>query len=267
MSSRHFTMPTVVRIGFYMLQCIESFHKHGFVHRDIKPGNFLLRMNNDKNPLALIDFGLSKRYIDQETGKPFKEKQKTGFKGTSKYASLQAQSFHDQCPRDDLISWLYSLVELIDGFLPWGSIRDNQKLTKVKIQTQVRSLFKSLPAEFYEMYKYLNNLTYLSIPHYHFLYQLLIQVYYNKLKLSPEIPFDWEKISQEKIDIYSPIPVLPNVKAIQPIPNDHEIISDDDEKEFSSNRCAACLLSYLHLYIYQYAIYIYLFVLLRLLNM
>ncbi|OHS94650.1 hypothetical protein TRFO_39207 [Tritrichomonas foetus] len=345
----HFTMGTVLRLGIYMIQCIQSFHMHGFVHRDIKPGNFLLRhvpqngqiikgndgkkdqnektnqfdrksddqsddksdnqknqdhnnntnninsdnnntnnnmnnnnnndtnnnMNNNNNsnnnysvnnsihsnvnktvnrhnisnvngnnlcPLVLIDFGLSKRYIDPETGRPFPEKSRTGFRGTSKYASISAHSFHDQCPRDDLISCLYSLVELIEGRLPWGNIRDNVKLHRIKAQTAPRSLFRSLPSEFLEMFRYLNTLGYMSVPRYDYLIQLLAQPFYGRLRYSPKMPFDWETFSEARVREYSPIPVLPRAEDVAPPPRGLTLINDDEDKEPGS-RCAACIIS------------------------
>ena len=43
-----------------MLKAIENFHKIGYIHRDIKPDNFLL---SDSNEIVLIDFGLAEKLI------------------------------------------------------------------------------------------------------------------------------------------------------------------------------------------------------------
>lgn len=77
---------------YYIIQLIriELFHKTGFVHRDIKPGNFLLGTTN--NLIHLIDFGLCKRYSDPQ-GKhiPFFENvSHHGITGTPRYASMNA---------------------------------------------------------------------------------------------------------------------------------------------------------------------------------
>ena len=58
---------TYLTLGASMINCIRDLHKLGYIHRDIKPGNFLIRPDK-KNPICLIDFGLSRSYIDPETG-------------------------------------------------------------------------------------------------------------------------------------------------------------------------------------------------------
>jgi serine/threonine protein kinase len=142
-----YSLSTVLRLSFFMLECIREFHKHGFVHRDLKPGNFLLKLG-PTNPLALIDFGLARVFIDEATGQPFPESAQTAFHGTVTYASVNAQLFHDQSPRDDLVSWLYSLVELAEGYLPWSADSDPTVIQNRKVAISDRTLMRSLPREF-----------------------------------------------------------------------------------------------------------------------
>ena len=47
----------------------------------------------------------------------------SGFRGSSKHASVAAHAFADQCRRDDLWSLLYMLVEFVVGSLPWTQAR------------------------------------------------------------------------------------------------------------------------------------------------
>ena len=42
---------------FKLLRCLESIHKIGIVHRDIKPTNFIF--DPDDGSCLLLDFGLS----------------------------------------------------------------------------------------------------------------------------------------------------------------------------------------------------------------
>jgi serine/threonine protein kinase len=55
-----FSLEETVSIFKNMINIIEHVHSKGILHRDLKPGNFLYEKNN----IYLIDFGLSKKYID-----------------------------------------------------------------------------------------------------------------------------------------------------------------------------------------------------------
>lgn len=53
-------LPMVVYLCKQMLTCIESLHIHGFVHRDVKPSNFMQKRAEDTK-FCVIDFGLVKQ--------------------------------------------------------------------------------------------------------------------------------------------------------------------------------------------------------------
>lgn len=238
LSGRHYTLATTLRLGTFMLKCIQDFHDHGFVHRDIKPGNFLLR-NDTRNPLTLIDFGLSRVFINPETNNPFPEREMCGFRGTSKYSSADAQNYHDQSKKDDLISFVYSLVEMVDGALPWGSYKDSTRILKAKIGISQKTLFRSFPIEFRQIWRHVNGLRYYTQPNYDFILSILLKCL-EKANVKPDQPYDWEKLSPQQIAEYSPIPELPRAADTCPDYSQIHVMENEDFIDLTSSKCSLC---------------------------
>ena len=46
---------------------VEYVHSKSFIHRDIKPDNFLMGLGKRANQVYVIDFGLAKKYRDPKT--------------------------------------------------------------------------------------------------------------------------------------------------------------------------------------------------------
>jgi serine/threonine protein kinase len=232
---RHYTPSTVLRLGLFMLECIRDFHRHGFVHRDIKPGNFLLKPRVG-NPLVLIDFGLSRRHIDPETGKPYSPRQNAGFYGTLKYSSLNAHRNVEQSPADDLVSLLYSMIEMVDGRLPW-STDQNGFVYQKKMSISPRILFRSLPLEMCDIAEYLKTLTYQSKVNYDYVTCLLCQGL-RKTGVQADWPFDWEELPESAMRLISAIPCLP--RAVECVGSIPEIGIAEHEQEAENDRCVFC---------------------------
>ncbi|KAG2452875.1 hypothetical protein HYH02_002219 [Chlamydomonas schloesseri] len=116
-----FDLVTCRRIATSMLQGLEEVHVAGFVHRDVKPANFAVGPPF-ADPLTgtwkVIDFGLARRYLD-DLGEVLPERTDTSFRGSTTYASVNAHAEADLGRRDDLWSWLYCTIELLEGTLPW----------------------------------------------------------------------------------------------------------------------------------------------------
>jgi calcium-dependent protein kinase len=49
-----------------VLRTIAQCHSHHILHRDIKPGNFMLLDHSDRSPLKAIDFGLAMPFDSED---------------------------------------------------------------------------------------------------------------------------------------------------------------------------------------------------------
>ncbi|KAL4855181.1 putative serine/threonine-protein kinase [Chlorella vulgaris] len=118
---------TALVVGCSMLRALEEVHAQGFIHRDVKPANFCAKRGTEGTPSkitwTLVDFGLAKQYMTDQ-GVLLDARPEASFRGSSTYASVNCHEGQDQSRRDDLWGWLYCLVELLDGTLPWRAERD-----------------------------------------------------------------------------------------------------------------------------------------------
>eukprot|EP00667_Euglena_gracilis_P026001 EG_transcript_30913 len=58
---RTFTLKTVLMLGEQLVSRLEFLHSKNFLHRDVKPDNFLMGLGPSSHVVYLLDFGLAKR--------------------------------------------------------------------------------------------------------------------------------------------------------------------------------------------------------------
>ena len=193
---KSFSIETVLMLGIQMLTRIEFIHEKGFIHRDIKPENFVIGLNERSNIVHIIDFGLSKRYKDKNTGQHIPYRENRHLVGTVRYASINAHLGIEQSRRDDIESIGYVLAYFYLGRLPWQSKMDKgkppvNKIMEKKLITPPEILCKKMPMEFSYYFHYCKNLKFEDRPDYTTLKCLFADLLASRINIEDEFIFDW----------------------------------------------------------------------------
>lgn len=189
-----FNIATVFKIGLEMINLLQNLHQTGFIHRDIKPNNFLCGINEESDKLYIMDFGLSKQYMTGSKHIPYKVEKE--LIGTARYASINVHDGIEPSRRDDLESVGYMLVYFLKGILPWQGLKEKKNENKLKLigdtkrWTSLTKLCKDLPICFLEYIKYCRKLSFNDKPNYEYLKTLLLT---EAEKSGQKLEFSWVK--------------------------------------------------------------------------
>ncbi|XP_023212641.1 casein kinase I-like [Centruroides sculpturatus] len=198
---RRFTMKTVLMLADQMIERIEYVHNKNFIHRDIKPDNFLIGIGRHRNMLYLIDFGLAKSYILSRQHIPYREDRNLA--GTANYVSINTHLGIEQSRRDDLESIGYVLMYFNRGSLPWQGLaaatkkQKYEKVSEKKMSIPVEVLCEGFPAEFATYLNYCRGLRFDETPNYTYLRQLFSNLF-RTLNYQYDSVFDWDNIKQRQ---------------------------------------------------------------------
>lgn len=151
--NRIFSLKTMLMLTEQMLNRIEFFHNRSFIHRDIKPDNFIMGIGKNKNTVYAIDFGLAKRYRDPKTGVHIPFKDGKSLTGTARYVSINTHLGVEQARRDDIESLILVMIYLLKGDLPWQGLKAKnikekyQKIKEKKLAIKEEELCENLPSK------------------------------------------------------------------------------------------------------------------------
>ncbi|CAG9134313.1 unnamed protein product [Plutella xylostella] len=187
-----FSLSTTLRLGIQILKAIDSIHSVGFLHRDIKPSNFSIgRHPSNCRKVYMLDFGLARQYTTS-TGQVRPPRAAAGFRGTVRYASINAHKNKEMGRHDDLWSLFYMLVEFVIGQLPWRKIKDKEQVGLMKEKYDHRLLLRHLPSELRQFLEHIQSLQYLDTPDYAMLTGLLERCC-KRRGIRDHEPLDWER--------------------------------------------------------------------------
>ncbi|HOM16673.1 MAG TPA: serine/threonine-protein kinase [Thermoguttaceae bacterium] len=117
--------PLLPKIILQATEAVAYFNQQGWIHRDIKPDNFLV---NDQGEVKLIDFGLAQRRRGLLL-RLFAPRSRQ-IQGTRSYMSPEQIRGEPVDERSDLYSLACTLFELAAGRPPFTGVTSNELLNK-----------------------------------------------------------------------------------------------------------------------------------------
>lgn len=207
--SRKLSLKTVLMLADQMINRVEFVHSKSFLHRDIKPDNFLMGLGRRANQVYAIDFGLAKKYRDSSTHQHIPYRENKNLTGTARYASMNTHLGIEQSRRDDLESLGYVLMYFLKGSLPWQGLKAGnkkqkyEKISEKKVSTSIEALCRGYPTEFASYFHYCRSLRFDDKPDYAYLKRIFRDLFIRE-GFQFDYVFDWTILKYQQSQLANP---------------------------------------------------------------
>ncbi|XP_022721552.1 casein kinase 1-like protein 2 isoform X2 [Durio zibethinus] len=207
--SRKLSLKTVLMLADQLINRVEFVHSKSFLHRDIKPDNFLMGLGKRAKQVYIIDFGLAKKYLCTSTHQHIPYRENKNLTGTARYASMNTHLGIEQSRRDDLESLGFVLMYFLRGSLPWQGLKAGnkkqkyEKISEKKVSISIEALCRGYPTEFASYFHYCRSLRFDEKPDYSYLQRLFRDLFIRE-GFQFDYVFDWTILKYQQSQIANP---------------------------------------------------------------
>lgn len=194
---QRFTSSTVYKIALQTLDRLRVLHEAGWLNRDVKAQNFAVGLGEESSIVYMLDFGLTRKYLEHNGSRSLLRPHGPSV-GTFPYAPLASLGFCDQSPIDDIEGWLYMIVHLLKGGLPWHNSKRALNLPKVREWKMYcrrpggkHYLFAGIPKGWADIFDVIVNTAPHETPDYNKIANMVLSIARNEL-IDLTAPFDWQ---------------------------------------------------------------------------
>uniref|UniRef100_A0A914RK15 non-specific serine/threonine protein kinase n=1 Tax=Parascaris equorum TaxID=6256 RepID=A0A914RK15_PAREQ len=181
MPERRFSFRISIKLALQTADSIGDLHDIGYIHRDIKPQNFTMGLNEYAETVFLLDFGIARKYTTLRS-----------YNKLTSFGVWEAdRALHHQ--HTSLKSTVFPNCSL-------PNIRDDHSQT-----------VSALPEEIHRIIQYVDSLDYPSTPDYAFIRTMLRKAA-EKRNITLEGKFDWRYHDTSKSRIKKPTAHHLNIK-------------------------------------------------------